>query len=54
MPKAAGINQKLKLLCLNLVGIKTVLVHGGGPEINDMLRRVGIDSKFINGLRCYK
>ncbi|MBR4223776.1 MAG: acetylglutamate kinase, partial [Oscillospiraceae bacterium] len=32
-------------------GVKVVLVHGGGPEINDMLKRVGIESKFINGLR---
>lgn len=39
------------IVLLNLVGIKTVLVHGGGPEINDMLKRVGIESKFINGLR---
>lgn len=39
------------IVLLNLVGIKTVLVHGGGPEINEMLRRVGIESKFINGLR---
>ncbi|MBQ5317080.1 MAG: acetylglutamate kinase [Oscillospiraceae bacterium] len=50
-------NEELKdavmsdIVLLNLVGIKTVLVHGGGPEINDMLRRVGIESKFINGLR---
>ena len=35
----------------SLVGVKVVLVHGGGPEINDMLKRVGIESKFINGLR---
>ncbi len=39
------------IVLLNLVGINTVLVHGGGPEINDMLGRVGIESKFINGLR---
>lgn len=39
------------IILLNMVGIKTVLVHGGGPEINDMLKRVGIESKFINGLR---
>ena len=39
------------IVLLNLVGIKTVLVHGGGPEINEMLKRVGIESKFINGLR---
>lgn len=50
-------NEELKnavmsdIVLLNLVGIKTVLVHGGGPEINDMLKRVGIESKFINGLR---
>ncbi len=39
------------IVLLTLVGIKVVLVHGGGPEINDMLNRVGIESKFINGLR---
>ena len=39
------------IVLLNLVGIKTVLVHGGGPEINEMLGRVGIESKFIGGLR---
>ncbi|MGN0691474.1 MAG: acetylglutamate kinase, partial [Oscillospiraceae bacterium] len=50
-------NEELKnavmsdIVLLNLVGIKTVLVHGGGPEINDMLKRVGIESRFINGLR---
>ncbi len=50
-------NEELKnavmsdIVLLNLVGIKTVLVHGGGPEINEMLSRVGIESRFINGLR---
>ena len=39
------------IVLLSLVGVKVVLVHGGGPEINDMLNRVGIESKFINGLR---
>ena len=39
------------IVLLSLVGIKVVLVHGGGPEINDMLKRVGIESKFIGGLR---
>ncbi len=39
------------IVLLSLVGVKVVLVHGGGPEINDMLKRVGIESKFINGLR---
>ena len=34
-----------------MVGVKVVLVHGGGPEINDMLDKVGVKSKFIGGLR---
>lgn len=50
-------NKELKdavmsdIVLLTLVGIKVVLVHGGGPEINDMLKRLNIESKFINGLR---
>ena len=53
----AMINQELKeavmsdIVLLNLVGIKVVLVHGGGPEINEMLKKMDIESKFINGLR---
>ena len=39
------------LVVLNLLGIKVVLVHGGGPEISDMLKKLNIESKFINGLR---
>ena len=39
------------LVLLSLVGIRVVLVHGGGPEISDMLKRLGIESKFIGGLR---
>ena len=39
------------IVLLAEVGIKVVLVHGGGPEINQMLNRVGIESKFIGGLR---
>ena len=39
------------IVLLGLVGIKVVLVHGGGPEISDMLKRVGIQSRFVNGLR---
>ena len=39
------------IVLLSLVGIKVVLVHGGGPEINDMLKRLGIESRFVNGLR---
>jgi len=39
------------IVLLLLVGVKVVLVHGGGPEINEMLSKVGIESKFIGGLR---
>ncbi len=39
------------IVLLSLIGIKVVLVHGGGPEINDMLKRLGKESRFINGLR---
>lgn len=36
---------------LKIVGVNPVLVHGGGPEINAMLKRLNIESKFVNGLR---
>ena len=39
------------MILLQLVGIHAVLVHGGGPEINEMLDRLGMESRFINGLR---
>ncbi|MCL2086699.1 MAG: acetylglutamate kinase [Oscillospiraceae bacterium] len=39
------------VVLLSLVGIKIVLVHGGGPEINAMLKKVGKESSFVNGLR---
>ena len=48
-------NEELKdavmsdIVLLSLIGVKVVLVHGGGPEINDMLKRVGIESRFVNG-----
>ena len=53
----AMINEELKdavmgdIVLLSLIGIKVVLVHGGGPEISDMLKRVGKESRFENGLR---
>lgn len=53
----AMLNDDLKqsvmndLVLLQLVGIKVVLVHGGGPEINTMLDKVGKKSEFIDGLR---
>ncbi len=51
------INEELKLsvmkdiVLLSLIGIKIVLVHGGGPEINDMLKKIGKQSVFVDGLR---
>ena len=53
----AMLNEDLKkavmedIVLLNTIGIQVVLVHGGGPEINHMLERVGKESKFVNGLR---
>ena len=53
----AMVNEQMKhavvedCLLLSLVGVNCVLVHGGGPEINDMLGKIGKESKFINGLR---
>lgn len=39
------------LVLLACVGIRPVLVHGGGPEINTWLNKVGIEAEFKNGLR---
>lgn len=39
------------IILLRLVGIHVVVVHGGGPEINEMLKRTGKETKFVNGLR---
>ncbi len=39
------------IVLLQLIGVKVVLVHGGGPEITDMLGKIGKESKFVNGLR---
>ena len=53
----AMINEELKdavihdLVLLNLVGVKVVVVHGGGPEITEMLKKIGKESRFVNGLR---
>ena len=53
----AMINEELKdavmgdIALLSLIGIKVVLVHGGGPEITDMLNKVGKKSEFVDGLR---
>ncbi|MBQ8313627.1 MAG: acetylglutamate kinase [Clostridia bacterium] len=53
----AMINEELKhdvmrdMVLLHLIGVKVVLVHGGGPEISAMLKRVGKQSEFVDGLR---
>jgi len=39
------------IVLLKLVGINVVVVHGGGPEISEMLKKTGKESKFVNGLR---
>ncbi len=53
----AMINEELKdsvmrdIVLLSLIGVKVVLVHGGGPEITEMLKKIGKESVFSNGLR---
>ena len=53
----AMINEDLQdavmtdIVLLRSVGINVVLVHGGGPEINEMLNKIGKETEFINGLR---
>ena len=53
----AMINEELKeavmgdIVLLSLIGIKVVLVHGGGPEITEMLGKIGKKSEFVDGLR---
>ena len=53
----AMINEELKqqvmedIVLLRLIGVKVVLVHGGGPEITEMLSKVGKETVFVDGLR---
>ena len=53
----AMINEERKMqvmediVLLSLIGVKVVLVHGGGPEISDMLKKIGKQSEFVDGLR---
>lgn len=53
----AMINEELKqqvmedIVLLWLIGVKVVLVHGGGPEITEMLGKIGKKSEFVGGLR---
>ena len=39
------------IILLSLVGVRVVVVHGGGPEISQMLKRLNIESHFVDGLR---
>ena len=53
----AMIDQNLKksvmkdIVLLSTIGIKVVLIHGGGPEVTGLLKQVGKESEFVNGLR---
>ncbi|HBI64627.1 MAG TPA: acetylglutamate kinase [Clostridiales bacterium] len=53
----AMINEDLKdavihdIVLLSLVGVRVVVVHGGGPEISAMLKKINKESRFVNGLR---
>lgn len=54
---AAMVEDQLKekvmqdIVLMKFVGMKPIVVHGGGPEINQMLKRLDIRSEFVNGLR---
>ena len=53
----AMINETLKqqvmedIVLLWLIGVKIVLIHGGGPEISELMKKVGKESVFVDGLR---
>lgn len=53
----AMVNEQLKeqvmedIVLLHLIGVKVVLVHGGGPEITDLMAKLGKKPEFVNGLR---
>ncbi len=53
----AMVNEDLKqqvmedIVLLHLIGVKIVLVHGGGPEITETLKQIGKESVFVDGLR---
>ena len=53
----AMVNEDLRdavmtdIVLLRSVGVNVVLVHGGGPEISEMLRKLGKESRFVGGLR---
>lgn len=53
----AMVNEQLKqqvmedIVLLHLIGVRVVLVHGGGPEINDLMDKLGKKPEFVDGLR---
>ena len=53
----AMVDEKLKasfardVVMMKLVGMNPVIVHGGGPQIGNLLSELGIDSHFVNGMR---
>ena len=54
---SAMLNDELKdsvmrdIVLLSLIGVRVVLIHGGGSEITEMLKAVGKESRFVDGLR---
>ncbi|MED5311536.1 MAG: acetylglutamate kinase, partial [Pseudomonadota bacterium] len=54
---SAMVDEKLKnsfardIVLMKLVGINPIVVHGGGPQIGDLLEKLNIESNFIDGLR---
>ena len=55
---SAMVDESLKdavmsdIVLMQLVGIRVVVVHGGGKEISAMLRKIGKESRFVDGMRC--
>lgn len=53
----AMINEKLKnwvmedITLLKYIGVNPIVVHGGGPDINSVLKKLNVESQFVNGLR---
>ena len=39
------------IVLMKLVGMNPIVVHGGGPQIGELLERLNIESKFVNGMR---
>lgn len=51
------VDEKLKMnvikdvVLLKLVGFKPIIVHGGGKEISSWVKKIGMEPRFVNGLR---